>query len=297
MGNSHNRIHKAEVELNKAYERLLKNANLTKELILISLANGMKIEELLTKTKTLTIPDADTRKELERKFKNLGLGANAVKDLLNGKDLRIIVQDGLVDKALDKITDKLSTKFNPVIGWFTTGMDIGNLINQATGFEETSLNKLIKNKLEELQGTTSDLPDSEMLKKGILKITMHNGDIYERPLIDIANNKNFLSGDSKDDVLFGGNGNDMLIGHGGADILIGGNGKDDYFVDNGDIIEDSDGNGRVFLENHQLTGGTQIEKGSQIYKGKDGTKYELKNGNLIINDDITIENFSNDKLE
>ena len=86
----------------------------------------------------------------------------------------------------------------------------------------------------------------------------------------------------------------MLIGHGGKDILIGGNGKDDYFVDNGDTIKDSDGKGRVFLSstNIQLTGGTQIEKGSKIYKGKDGTKYELKGSDLIINDNITIENFS-----
>ena len=40
------------------------------------------------------------------------------------------------------------------------------------------------------------------------------------------------------------------------------------------------------------SGGTQIEKGSKIYKGKDGTKYELKGSDLIINDNITIENFS-----
>ena len=73
-------------------------------------------------------------------------------------------------------------------------------------------------------------------------------------------------------------------------------GIDDYFVDNGDTIKDSDGKGRVFLSstNIQLTGGTQIEKGSKIYKGKDGTTYELKGSDLIINDSLTIENFNKD---
>ncbi len=135
---------------------------------------------------------------------------------------------------------------------------------------------------------------------GFIEVANDDGSIYIKPLSVEARRILNISiepsgstfGDTKDDVLFGGNGNDMLIGHGGKDILIGGNGKDDYFVDNGDIIKDSDGNGRVFLENHQLTGGTQIEKGSQIYKGKDGTKYELKGSDLIINDSITIENFN-----
>ena len=148
--------------------------------------------------------------------------------------------------------------------------------------------------------------DEISIQNGYLRIEKTDGTVYMRPvksqkiksIYNITDESyGAVTGDSKSDVLFGGNGNDMLIGHGGKDILIGGNGKDDYFVDNGDIIKDSDGNGRVFLENHQLTGGTQIEKGSQIYKGKDGTTYELKGSDLIINDNITIENFSNDKLE
>jgi len=131
---------------------------------------------------------------------------------------------------------------------------------------------------------------------------MPNGETYERPIQNeilkriygTDGNKFSLTGENKSDVLFGGSGDDMLIGHAGSDILIGGAGKDDYFVDNGDTIKDSDGKGRVFLSstNIQLTGGTQTEKGSKIYKGKDGTKYELKGSDLIINDNITIENFS-----
>ena len=96
------------------------------------------------------------------------------------------------------------------------------------------------------------------------------------------------------DVLFGGDWNDTLQGGNGSDLLIGGDGFDTYNAGTLDIIRDSDGKGRVFLSstNIQLTGGTQIEKGPKIYKGKDGTKYELKGSDLIINDSITIENFS-----
>ncbi|MCI6641096.1 calcium-binding protein, partial [Campylobacter sp.] len=180
---------------------------------------------------------------------------------------------------------------------------VANTVNYAASMAGYDLSQFFKDAYGKISGNGFD--DVIITDNGFIRATMSDGTVYSRPASDeliklfhLAISKGgSLFGDTKDDVLFGGNGNDMLIGHGGKDILIGGNGKDDYFVDNGDIIKDSDGNGRVFLENHQLTGGTQIEKGSNIYKGKDGTKYELKNGNLIINDDITIENFSNDKLE
>ena len=298
MSNSSKRVSKAEVELNKAYERLLKNADTTK-LIIEALADGVKIDEILTKFKSSEKWTEAMKDKWGKRLGYINAALNAPKNKLSGYDgltvlseLGIDVGSVFTENFVEKnIIPKLGLKYAPLIGWFSAGMDIGNLINQATGFEEASLSQLIKKKLEELRGTTTDLPDIEMLKKGILKITMHDGTVYERPLVDIAGNY-LLTGENKDDVLFGGNGNDMLIGHGGKDILIGRNGKDDYFVDNGDIIKDSDGNGRVFLENHQLTGGTQIEKGSNIYKGKDGTKYELKGSDLIINDSITIENFN-----
>ena len=150
--------------------------------------------------------------------------------------------------------------------------------------------------------------DEISIQNGYLRIEKTDGTVYMRPvksqkiksIYNITDESHgAVTGENKNDVLFGGNGNDMLIGHGGSDILIGGAGKDDYFIDNGDTIKDSDGKGRVFLSstNIQLTGGTQIEKGSKIYKGKDGVKYEISGYNLIINDNITIENFSNDNLE
>lgn len=297
MSNSSKRVSKAEVELNKAYERLLKNANLTKELILEAVKNGIKLEGILTSAKTQTLT-SEQRKLYGNALKGSSIGANAITNLLNGEDTISVMTGSTIniglDFGLEAGAKKISAKFAPLVGWFSVGVDIGNFINQLTGGEQLDIGRLINNKLDELRGVTNDLP--EILPNGIMRLTMHDGTVYARPFM--PNAQGSLFGNGKDDVLFGGNGNDMLIGHGGKDILIGGNGKDDYFVDNGDIIKDSDGNGRVFLENHQLKGGTQIEKGSNIYKGKDGVKYELKdNGDLLINDSITIENFSNDKLE
>ena len=300
MSNSSKRVSKAEVELNKAYQRLLKNADTTK-LIIEALADGVKIDEILTKFKSSEKWTEAMKDKWGKRLGYINAALNAPKNKLSGYDgltvlseLGIDVGSVFTENFVEKnIIPKLGLKYAPLIGWFSAGMDIGNLINKATGFEEASLSQLIKKKLEELRGTTTDLPDLEMLKKGILKITMHDGTVYERPLVDIAGNY-LLFGENKNDVLFGSNGNDILNGHGGSDILIGGAGKDDYFVDNGDTIKDSDGKGRVFLSstNIQLTGGTQIEKGSKIYKSKDGIKYELKGSDLIINDNITIENFS-----
>ena len=294
MSNSSKRVSKAEVELNKAYERLLKNVNLTKELILEAVKNGIKLEGILTSVKTQTLT-SEQRKLYGNVLKGSSIGANAITNLVNGEDTISVMTGSTIniglDFGLEAGAKKISAKFAPLVGWFSVGVDIGNFINQLTGGEQLDIGRLINNKLDELRGVTNDLP--EILPNGIMKLTMHDGTVYERPLVDIAGSY-MLTGNSKDDVLFGSKGNDMLIGHAGSDILIGGAGKDDYFVDNGDTIKDSDGKGRVFLSstNIQLTGGTQIEKGSKIYKSKDGIKYELKGSDLIINDNITIENFS-----
>ena len=177
---------------------------------------------------------------------------------------------------------------------------VANTVNYAASMAGYDLSQFFKDAYGKISG--NGFNDVIITDNGFIRATMSDGTVYSRPASDeliklfhLAISKGgSLFGDGKDDVLFGGNGNDMLIGHGGADLLIGGNGKDDYFVDNGDTIKDSDGKGRVFLSytNIQLTGGTQIEKGSKIYKGKDGTTYELKGSDLIINDSITIENFN-----
>ena len=205
-------------------------------------------------------------------LKGSSIGANAITNLLNGEDTISVMTGSTIniglDFGLEAGAKKISAKFAPLVGWFSVGVDIGNFINQLTGGEQLDIGRLINNKLDELRGVTNDLP--EILPNGIMKLTMHDGTVYERPLVDIAGNY-LLTGENKNDVLFGGNGNDMLIGHGGSDILIGGSGKDDYFVDNGDTIIDSDGKGRVFLgSSHQLKGGTQIE----FQKQDEKLKYE-----------------------
>ena len=177
---------------------------------------------------------------------------------------------------------------------------VANTVNYAASMAGYDLSQFFKDAYGKISGNGFD--DVIITDNGFIRATMSDGTVYSRPASDeliklfhLAISKGgSLFGDGKSDVLFGGKGNDMLIGHGGADLLIGGAGKDDYFVDNGDTIKDSDGKGRVFLSytNIQLTGGTQIEKGSKIYKGKDGVKYEVSGYNLIINDNITIENFN-----
>lgn len=224
-----------------------------------------------------------------------GTAIEAAIGLSKGKDLDSVAIGIVVSEAVGKIGFMLC-KTTPAGIIASVAISI---IDESFGITDK-----IKKAYDDLMNNSNDLP--EITANGYLKLIMPDGTIYARPFetyqgghIIGGTKDDVLFGGDKDDKLFGGSGNDMLIGHGGADLLIGGAGKDDYFVDNGDTIKDSDGKGRVFLSstNIQLTGGTQIEKGSKIYKGKDGTKYELKDSDLIINDSITIENFSNDNLE
>ena len=57
------------------------------------------------------------------------------------------------------------------------------------------------------------------------------------------------------DTLIGGRGNDVLIGGAGADQLRGGAGRDTYVVSAGDVISDSDRQGRVSWGGQPLQGG------------------------------------------
>ena len=82
------------------------------------------------------------------------------------------------------------------------------------------------------------------------------------------------------------------MGKNGSDILLGGNGYNTYFTDGKDTIRDDDGKGQVYFNGLKLTDGTQIEKGSNIYKTKDNIKYELQGNKLIVNDSLVIEDFN-----
>ena len=313
MSNS-SRINKATSELNKAEERLLNSLGLSDELI-DYLSDVLKSGEIAKNLERIIDSDILTQAEynavhrLQESFRVSGGLASAINAYYQN-DFSAAVISGALDfspeilkgiKRLGLISEKIATRAIPVVGQALLVLDALNLIDKYL-FNNSKLFDLknhLSNFYDKLTNTSSELPD---VRNGVISITMPNGETYERPIQNeilkriygTDGNKFSLTGENKSDVLFGGNGNDMLIGHGGADLLIGGSGKDDYFVDNGDTIKDSDGKGRVFLSstNIQLTGGTQIEKGSKIYKGKDGTKYELKGSDLIINDNITIENFN-----
>ena len=315
MSNS-SRINKATSELNKAEERLLNSLGLSDELI-DYLSDVLKTGEIAKNLERIIDSDIFTQAEynavhrLQKSFKGSGALASAINAyyqndfsaaVMSGAlDYSTEVADYLIKKIGSKAVQKIATRAIPVVGQALLVLDALNLIDKYL-FNNSKLFDLknhLSNFYDKLTNTSSELPD---VRNGVISITMPNGETYERPIQNeilkriygTDGNKFSLTGENKNDVLFGSNGNDILNGHAGSDILIGGAGKDDYFVDNGDTIKDSDGKGRVFLSstNIQLTGGTQIEKGSKIYKGKDGTTYELKGSDLIINDNITIENFS-----
>ena len=213
-----------------------------------------------------------------------GIG-NAMINDLNGEDT--------VEKIIDMGANVALSIWNLTpTGKFVNFANF--LVSELTGYDLTTP---LKNIYKNLIGENVDLKNTRITPDGFLE-TIVDGTVYARPFI-MPNAQGSLFGNGKDDVLIGGDKKDIFIGHGGNDIFVGKGGKDDYFVSYGDTIIDSDGKGRVFLSftNIQLTGGTQIEKGSKIYKGKDGTTYELKGSDFIINDNITIENFSNDNLE
>ena len=224
-------------------------------------------------------------------------GAGAIFFITEGTNLVVNLSKGQsgIKNAIDVIGSAAVTiaSFTPqgrLIMWGNTALSL-------VGLDVSSVAKKIYDWAMGNDDNTDDYGRKIELVNGVLQVTMSDGTIYARPFM--PNAQGSLFGNGKSDVLFGGNDKDIFIGHGGNDIFIGNAGKDDYFVDNGDTIKDSDGKGRVFLSstNIQLTGGKQTEKGSKIYKGKDGVKYELKGSDLIINDSITIENFSNDNLE
>ena len=123
-----------------------------------------------------------------------------------------------------------------------------------------------------------------------------------------------IGGEGKDD-LNGGEDNDVLIGgllkknedgkyedDDAQDILKGGENFDTYIAGNKDIIDDSDGLGKVEFEGTDLSGTkTQVGEDSHLYKDNDGFTYEVnEKGDLIVSKDtsegtksITIKDWEN----
>lgn len=214
-----------------------------------------------------------------------GAGFNAKEELSKGNTMRAVV--GAVADVGLILLPKFIKGLNPIL----IAIDIANIIDKATldtGLFDISNH--LKNLYDKLTGSR-DGKKIEITDNGVLQVTMPNGEVYARPLIDTGA-KFSLFGDSKSDVLFGGSGDDLLQGRNGDDLLIGGAGYDTYFTDGKDIIRDTDGKGQVYFHGRKLTDGTQIEKGSNIYKTKDNIKYELIDNKLIVNDSLIIEDFN-----
>lgn len=112
-----------------------------------------------------------------------------------------------------------------------------------------------------------------------------------------------LSGGTGDDQLKGGSGHDTLIGGAGADTLIGGAGNDLYRADKADTLQDSGGQGQVFLGETKL--GIALRRpGQPDYLDRWGNRYVLAGSELTVyaargaagSSGLRIEDFSNGDL-
>ncbi|MDD5385394.1 MAG: hypothetical protein PHG89_11010 [Gallionella sp.] len=112
-----------------------------------------------------------------------------------------------------------------------------------------------------------------------------------------------LDGGAGNDFLFGGDGADTLTGGAGNDLLEGGAGNDTYYASAGDTILDSNGQGSVYLDNVQLTGGNQ-NGDAHSYKSADGAHtYTLigdmnsaAGATLVVDGSLTIQNYHSGNL-
>ena len=209
-------------------------------------------------------------------------GVKTYIDVKNGEDAGEIIAGLLADAAT-------------VAFFFFKRTPWGAAISMGMDMLEVDPSTLVKKLHNWATGT--DLKEYPIIQNGFLRITMPDGTVYARPFALDA--KGLITGDSKDDVLFGGSGNDILQGGLGSDILLGGNGYDTYNADNGDFIRDIDGRGRIYLGGGKLTGGKWNEK-KQAYIGKDGATYKLDNNSNILTvskngHQIIIDMFDKDK--
>ena len=174
-------------------------------------------------------------------------------------------------------------------GWIITGA------NLALSLVDWDLGSIFK----KIYGEDND--NINITSNGFIEVRNNDGSIYTRPLSAQARKilningepSGSIFGDSKSDVLFGGSHKDILIGRGGGDLLIGGAGADDYFVNAGDIIDDSDKQGSIFdgYSRKQYTGGT-YDKDRGCYVGDENDWYKMEGDDLIINGNIRVKHFN-----
>ena len=209
-------------------------------------------------------------------------GVKTYIDVKNGEDAGEIIAGLLADTATVAFFFFKRTPWGAAI---SMGMDMLEI-------DPSTLVKKLHN-----WATGTDLKEYPIIQNGFLRITMPDGIVYARPFALDA--KGLITGDSKDDVLFGRSGIDILQAGRGSDLLLGGNGYDTYNADNGDFIRDIDGRGRIYLGGGKLTGGKWNEK-KQAYIGKDGATYKLDNNSNILTvskngHQITVDMFDKDK--
>lgn len=104
---------------------------------------------------------------------------------------------------------------------------------------------------------------------------------------------------NKNDLIFGERGDDTLTGGAGSDVLYGGEGFDTYVTGAGDIVNDSDHEGKVYLAGHLLQGGNAISGQTNQYKGNYGETYTLNADHSLSvtlgSETITIQNYDQQK--
>ncbi|MHB1124547.1 MAG: calcium-binding protein [Ramlibacter sp.] len=101
-----------------------------------------------------------------------------------------------------------------------------------------------------------------------------------------------LRGGEGMDDLFGGEGDDTLDGGAGGDYLYGGAGNDKYALNTGelgDVIRDADGNGTIWVDGVQLTGGKKVSSSYWISDDKTWAYMLMTNGDLVILRDSSLD--------
>ncbi|PSM52688.1 hypothetical protein CBLAS_0802 [Campylobacter blaseri] len=319
------REEKANYELDRAYERLLANSHLARELIELLIQKGLKADEIFKKAKleigkaTGTMSE-EAQDKLEEKINKIGKAVILV-DIIDQLDSGQSLGRVTVGALADGLTGFLSAKkLIPGVGQVLFTIDVINLVSELTGHDALiDIKGWFQKKYDEIKNTSSELPDLDALSKGILKITMPNGDVYSRPLAESFSGTIKGGQNSSNDVLFGGSGDDYFISGRGNDILIGGdgndtfvsydgheidggNGFDTYMLNGSATIKDSDGKGRVFLNSKLMKGGkfSYSKNGEDLYfNGSDIYSYNKSTKTLTIltgsAGNVTIENFNKDK--
>ncbi|MBZ0093916.1 MAG: hypothetical protein K8H75_00860, partial [Sulfuricella sp.] len=136
--------------------------------------------------------------------------------------------------------------------------------------------------------------------KSFSNLNIWVGESTGSTLTGVSTNANLMIGDAGSDTLTGGSGNDVLVGGSGKDTLIGaagndtlngldgqggdtlagGIGDDTYYADNGDIIDDEDGIGTVYVgqSRTRLLGGER-KADESLYTSADKSQVYRENSN------------------